>query len=69
MIKKEAYHLQCAKCKEEFPIVVTIDTDKKEQDSVNSREVTCPFCETLLTFEIDRSIALNDVIIKTIKKA
>jgi len=69
MQKKAAYTLQCSDCEKRFPIVVMIEPDKKTEEGISSREVNCPFCKTMLSFKLQETLAPNEIILKTYKKA
>jgi DNA-directed RNA polymerase subunit RPC12/RpoP len=65
---KTAYTIHCATCDEQFPIVVHLDPDKKAKEATHTREVQCPFCDTLLTFQLDQPIAEMEFQLRSAKK-
>ena len=68
MQARAAYTILCSECHEKFPIVVMIDPEKKAKEGVSSREVICPFCQSMLTFSLNETIAPDQTVLKTYKK-
>lgn len=60
--------VDCSNCENSFPIVVEIDDRKKDQSAPSSKELTCPFCSTLLSVDIGRPLAGNVLVLKGIPK-
>jgi len=69
MQTKAAYTIQCSESERTFPIVVILDSEKKAKDGVNSREVSCPLCDTILSFSLEETIAPPENILKSYNKA
>ncbi len=68
MAQKTAYTIQCANCEGQFPIVVHLDPKKKAKESADTREVECPFCDTLLTFQLNQPLAEIEFQLRSAKK-
>ena len=54
---RKAYTIQCGNCQRSFPIVVMTDPDNPDKKAPSSKEVTCPFCQTLLTVSLPHPLA------------
>lgn len=52
--------------KKELPIVINYNA--KEQDGVRTIEITCPYCEDLLSVELPGNIDQTDQVFRGIKK-
>lgn len=66
MIQKEKHTVPCPSCKKSFPIVLQVDTE--QQTGSKSKEVRCPFCETLLTVDLPDGLSANETVLRGSKK-
>lgn len=67
MITRAKRDVACSSCSKQFPIVIEYDADKIAGS--RTREVYCPFCDTLLTIELPGGATPTTTVFRGTKKA
>lgn len=65
MTKKQKFDITCpaADCGQTFPVVITLDPGGKGPSTMQHR---CPFCQRLLTLELEEPLAEQEIHLRKI---
>ena len=63
-MSRTAYTIQCANCDNSFPIVVATDPGNTDPKAPTTKEVTCPFCQTLLTVDFQQPLKPDSFVLR-----
>lgn len=67
---QKRYNTDCTNCKKVLPFTVVIDERISPDDpkAITQKQLTCPFCQTSLTVDLQQPLKMDDTVLRSSKK-